>query len=176
MDIDKIEKRRAYMREYNRKKRESKLLSLKPIKENDNEDEEEITTIQPTKPTPLIIPTTNEVRKEDSSSPITIILQKEKVKYFIIKPDFTLLLKNHKNHRRLMKELLIKTTFLDWAKKNDIVIEEFNKKAEVYNYYHDKIKFYEDLFIVLEREITLPFMYWVDKFELVMNEYRENQL
>lgn len=173
MDIDKIEKRRAYMREYNRKKRESKLLSLKPIKENDNEDEEEITTIQPTQPTPLIIPTINEVHK---SSPITIILQKEKVKHFIIKPDFTLLLKNHKNHRRLMKELLIKTTFLDWAKKNDIVIEEFNKKAEVYNYYHDKLKFYEDLFIVLEREITLPFMYWVDKFELVMAEYRENQL
>ena len=160
--IDKNEKKKAYMREYNRKRKESKSFSLIPIKENDNEDDED-TSIKQTIETHTI-------------ETQTISQQKEKVKHFIIKQDFTLLIKNHKNHRKLMKELIIKTIFLEWAKKNDTLILEFNQKSKVYNEYHDKIKFYEDLFIILDREITLPFIYWVDKFEIVMNEYRENLL
>lgn len=160
-DLDKKEKRNAYQREYNRKKKESKLLPLISIKEKENENEEEDEEIKQ----PIVTHTIE-----------TQTTQKEKVKHFIIKPDFTLLLKNHKNHRRLMKELMIKTIFLEWEKKNYNVIEEFNEKAKVYNYYHEKCDFYEDLFCILEREITLPFVYWVDKFEIVMTEYRENQL
>lgn len=154
IDLEKIKKKRAAIREY-RKKTKAAILSLSPIKEVEKEEEEEST---PPSPIPQLI------------------IQKEKIKHLFIKPDFTLLLMNQKLHRRLMNELLRRTAFLHWLKKYDIVMNEFTQKAAVYNEYHDKCDFYEDLFSILEREITLPFLRWFEKFKNVMGELNENQL
>ena len=75
-----------------------------------------------------------------------------------------------------MNELMKKTEFLQWSTKNDFVIAEFTQKAKVYNDYHEKVDFYEDLFSILEREITLPFLQWFERFKLVIDEFKGNLL
>lgn len=148
MDLEKNKRRKAAIREY-RKNIKAAILSLSPIKE---------------------------VEKEEEELPIPQIIQKEKVKHLFIKPDFTLLLMKNKLHRRLMNDLLRRTAFFQWLKHHDIVMSEFTQRAVVYNEYHDKCDFYEDIFSILEREITLPFLRWFEKFERVLDELNENQL
>ncbi len=168
---DKIEKRRIYMRNY-RLKKAGKLLV--PIKEVENESEEV---------------NTNELIIEGSTIPIHIndfsimtqIPKKIPKKYLLIKPDFTLLIKHNKLHRKLMNELLRKTRFLQLLNKYDLVMMEFNEKKEMYIEYNNEYEYnnYEDnscsrIIHVLVR--TKSFIKWLNKFDLVMDEFIENQL
>jgi hypothetical protein len=162
--FEKIEKRRIYMRNYRLKK--AGKLNIIPIKEVENEDDEEdnITITQiptPIIPTPIIIPTPQ--------------IQKEKIKFLLIKPDFTLLIKNNKQHRILMRELLRKTAFIQWLNNYDRVMNEFIQKKETYIEYRDEYSDYEysNIRVLV---ITTSFIRWLINFDLVMEEFVENQL
>lgn len=169
IDFEKIEKRRIYMRNYRLKKAGKLSSNIIPIKEVENEDEEDNITITqiptPTIPTPTIptIPTP------------TPQIQKEKIKFLLIKPDFTLLIKNNKQHRRLMHELLRKTAFIQWLNNYDSVMNEFKQKKETYIEYRDEYNDYEysNIRVLV---ITTSFIKWLTKFDLVMEEFIENQL
>jgi hypothetical protein len=152
VDLSKLEKKRAYSREYYRKKKAGILSTIQEEKEEEEIVKEEIVTIQ------------------------TTAISKEKIKHLLIKPDFTLLLMNHKLHKRLMVELLKKTEFLQWQQKYVVVMNQFKEASIEYNYYHEKCDYYNFIFGILETEITLPFVHWFEKYELVINEFNENQL
>lgn len=170
IDFEKIEKRRIYMRNYRLKKTGKLSPNLIPIKEVENEDEEGNITI--TK-----IPTST-ITKIPSSTKIptpTPQIQKEKIKFLLIKPDFTLLIKNNKQHRILMRELLRKTAFIQFINNYDNVMNEFNQKKETYIEYRDEYNDneYSNIRVLV---ITTSFIKWITKFDLVMEEFIENQL
>lgn len=164
---DKIEKRRIYMRNY-RLKKAGKLV---PIKEVEREDEDE-----------------NEVVNTNNESSRSLdeeeIIPKEipRIKYLLIKPDFTLLIKHNKLHIKIMKELLIKTKFLQWLNKYDLVMMEFKKKRESYieyndyNDYNDYNNYEYNSRIIRVLVSTTSFIKWLNVFDLVMDEFIENQL
>ena len=145
IENEKKEKRRVYMKEYNRKKRE------KETQQSEN----------------IIIPN---IIISNIDVPVKI------VKHLLIKPDISLLLKHNRLYRRTMSELIKRTTFLQWSKQNNYVIQEFNTKKIIYNEYHEKIEKYRTLFSIMARKITLEFIEWFELFENVMDEFQENQL
>ena len=166
--FEKIEKRRIYMKNY-RLKKAGKLSVIAPIKEVEDEDGEEntIPDEEITIPLPQIIPI--------PFPQIIPTLQKEKVKYLLIKPDFTLLIKHYKLHRKLMYDLLRKTAFLKWLNNYGLVMDEFNQKKGVYIEYNTEL-FDDNSRIIHILVRTVTFVKWLNNFDLVMEEFIENQL
>lgn len=66
--------------------------------------------------------------------------------------------------------------FQVWLNNHRLTMREFREKVVIYNEYHETIRANYFIFSVFEKEITLPFMKWFLLYELVMEEFVENQL
>jgi len=169
---DKIEKRRIYMKNYRLKKAGKLLVQIKEEVECEDEPqkqnrEESTIHIQ------------SSIDDGNSSIMTQIPKQIPKFKHLLIKPDFTLIIKHNKLYRKIMRELIIKTKFLQWLNKYDLVMMEFNEKKEaykIYNDYNDYNNYEYNSRIIHVLVCTTSFIKWLNGFDLVMDEFIENQL